>query len=59
VNDWAERTLAEIEAWDDLEPSIEKNARGLEKVRALPVDTPDRPLDAIAVPPQSQTRSRL
>jgi hypothetical protein len=40
VEAWAERTLAEIETWDDLLPSEEKNTRGLEKIRQLPVATP-------------------
>jgi DNA-binding PadR family transcriptional regulator len=59
VNDWVERTLDEVQAWDDLGPSPEKNERALEKVRSLPVDTPERPLRAISIPPKSQTRSRL
>jgi PadR family transcriptional regulator AphA len=58
VNDWVGRTLDEIQTWDDLTPTPEKNARGLEKVRKLPVDTPDRPLHTISIPPRSQTRSR-
>jgi PadR family transcriptional regulator, regulatory protein AphA len=55
---WAERTLAEIETWDDLMPSDEKNARGLEKIRQLPVDTPEVAPKGESVPPKSQMRSR-
>jgi DNA-binding PadR family transcriptional regulator len=58
VEAWAERTLAEIETWDDLMPSDEKNAKGLEKIRQLPVDTPEEALKDISIPPMSQTRSR-
>jgi PadR family transcriptional regulator AphA len=58
VDAWAERTLAEIETWDDLMPSDEKNARGLEKIRQLPVDTPKEALKDISIPPKRQTRSR-
>lgn len=58
VDDWAERTLAEIETWDDLMPSEEKNRRGLEKIRQIPLDTPDESLEDISKPPESQMRSR-
>lgn len=57
VEAWAERTLAEIETWDDLKPSEEKNKRGLEKIAQLPVDTPGEPLKGISKPPESQIRS--
>ena len=58
VSSWVERTLEEVETWDDLAPSEEKNARGLETIRQLPVDTPAQPLAHITRPPQSQTRLR-
>jgi PadR family transcriptional regulator, regulatory protein AphA len=58
VEAWAERTLAEIETWDDIMPSDEKNARGLEKIRQLPVDTPEEALKDVSIPPKSQTRIR-
>lgn len=58
VDAWAERTLAQVQAWDDLEPSEAKNAEGLEKMRQLPVETPDEPLRQVSVPPKSQMRSR-
>jgi DNA-binding PadR family transcriptional regulator len=58
VESWAERTLAEIETWDDLMPSDEKNARGLKKIRQLPVDTPEEELKGTSIPPKSQVRSR-
>ena len=56
---WVERTLAEIETWDDLTPSEEKNEIGLEKIRQLPVDTPSEPLTEITKPPKSQTRKPI
>lgn len=58
VEAWAERTLAEIETWVDLMPSEEKNKRGLEKIRRLPVDTPEESLEHITKPPKSQMRAR-
>lgn len=57
VEEWAERTIAEIETWDDLMPTEEKNKRGLEKIRHIPVDTPDEALKDISVPPKSQNRT--
>lgn len=57
VDDWADRTLAEVEGWDDLMPSEEKNRRGLEKIRRLPVDTPEEALEDVSRPPDSQTRA--
>ena len=56
---WAERTLAEIETWDDLTPTEEKNEKGLEKIRQLPVDIPSEPLTEITTPPKSQTRKPI
>ncbi|HEX2029084.1 MAG TPA: PadR family transcriptional regulator [Nitriliruptorales bacterium] len=58
VEAWSERSLAEIEAWDDLTPSEDKNKRALEKISQLPVDTPYEPLKDISKPPKSQTRTR-
>lgn len=58
VESWVQRTIAEVEGWDDLAPSEEKNARGLEKIRRLPVETPGGPLGETARPPKSQTRHR-
>jgi hypothetical protein len=57
VHAWAARTLAEIEAWDDLSP-IGKNQRGIEIIRRLSVDTPDDSLQGVSVPPQRQERSK-
>ncbi|MEX0699610.1 MAG: PadR family transcriptional regulator [Acidimicrobiia bacterium] len=57
VEAWAERTLAETETWDDLMPSQEKNKRGLEKIRQLPVDTPDESIKDISKPPKRQMRT--
>lgn len=58
VDAWAERSLGEIEAWDDLEPSTDKNERGMAIMRRLAVETPGRSLDDVAVPPSRKTRSR-
>lgn len=58
VDAWADRTLAEVEGWDDLDPSEEKNERGLEKIRQLAVETPGESLADVSIPPQSQMRSR-
>jgi DNA-binding PadR family transcriptional regulator len=53
VKAWAERTLAEIESWDDLGPDG-KNERALEKMRGLPV-TPVS-VEETPVPPLTQVR---
>jgi PadR family transcriptional regulator, regulatory protein AphA len=57
VEAWSERALAEVESWDDVGPSEEKNRRGLEKIRQLPVETPGE-LKDISKPPESQMRGR-
>ena len=58
VDAWAERTSKEIESWDDLTASPEKNERGMEIMRRLPVEPPAQLAGEIAVPPRRQTRSR-
>lgn len=58
VDSWVERTLDELESWNDLAPTADKNERGMEIIRQLPVDTPGQPLSEIAVPPTGQSRSR-
>jgi len=58
VDAWAERTISEVQDWDDLMPSEEKNQRGLDKIRQQPVDTPGRSLQDITKPPKSQMRGR-
>src|ERR687898_1329074 len=52
VEAWAQRTLDEIESWDDLSPDG-KNERGLEKLRELPVPTPGS-IEKTPVPPRTQ-----
>jgi DNA-binding PadR family transcriptional regulator len=56
VGAWAERTLAEIESWDDLSPDG-KNEQALEKIRELPVPTP-RSVEKTPIPPRTQLRPR-
>ncbi len=58
VDAWAERTSAEVETWSDVMPSDEKNERGLEKIRQLPVDTPEESIKDVSRPPKSQMRPR-
>jgi hypothetical protein len=57
VDGWAERTLAEIEGWEDLSPDG-KNDRGLQIFAQLPVATPGEPADRTPVPPRTQRRRR-
>jgi PadR family transcriptional regulator, regulatory protein AphA len=52
VEAWAQRTLDEIESWDDLTPDG-KNERALEKLRKLPAPTPGS-IEATPVPPRTQ-----
>jgi DNA-binding PadR family transcriptional regulator len=54
---WAERSLEEVDQWDNLEPSEEKNKRGLERIRQTPVATVGHALTGVATPPSSQTRT--
>jgi DNA-binding PadR family transcriptional regulator len=56
VEAWAARTLDEIRSWDDLTPDG-KNERALEKIRALPVDSPG-PIEETPVAPRTQLRTR-
>jgi PadR family transcriptional regulator, regulatory protein AphA len=56
VEAWAERTLEEIESWDDLSPDG-KNERAIEKIRRLPTPTLET-VEKIAVAPPSQTRRK-
>ena len=58
VNAWAERSIAEVETWDDVAASEEKNARGLETIRRLPLDPPAESLTGVSKPPESQMRPR-
>lgn len=55
VDGWAERTLAEIEGWEDLSPDG-KNERGLEIMSELPVPTPREHSEGTPVPPRTQRR---
>jgi PadR family transcriptional regulator AphA len=55
VDDWAERTLAEIQGWKDLSPDG-KNERGLQIMAQLPAPTPGEPTER--TPPRTQRRRR-
>jgi PadR family transcriptional regulator AphA len=55
VDGWAERTLAEIQGWEDLSPDG-KNDRGLEIFAQLPVPTPTEHADRTPLPPRTQRR---
>ncbi|HKF00594.1 MAG TPA: PadR family transcriptional regulator [Actinomycetes bacterium] len=57
VDGWAERTLTEIQGWQDLTPDG-KNDRGLEIFAQLPVPTPGERTDRTPVPPRTQRRRR-
>jgi PadR family transcriptional regulator AphA len=57
VDNWAERTLAEIDGWEDLSPDG-KNERGLEIFANLSVPSPHEPMGQTPVPPRSQRRRR-
>jgi hypothetical protein len=48
----------EVETWDDLQPSEEKNRSALEKISQLQVDTPGESLTDISKPPKSQERAQ-
>jgi hypothetical protein len=55
VDGWAERTLAEIERWEDLSPNG-KNNRGLEIFAQLPVAPPTDHTDRTPLPSRTQRR---
>ncbi len=57
VDGWAERTLAEIEGWEDLSADG-KNDRGLEIMAQLPAPTPPESTDRTPLPPRAQLRRR-
>ncbi len=55
IDQWIERTLGEIERWDDMTIE-ERNQRGLEVIAALPVAMPEHASKSTPVAPASQTR---
>jgi PadR family transcriptional regulator AphA len=57
VAEWAERSIEEVAQWDDLEPTEEKNKRGLERIRQTPVTSIGHALTGVATPPPSQMRT--
>lgn len=56
VEAWSDRTMQEIESWTDLSPEG-KNERALEKIRELPVATPET-VGTTPVAPREQVRRR-
>jgi DNA-binding PadR family transcriptional regulator len=57
VDDWAERTLDEVQGWKDLSPDA-KNERGLQIMAQLPAPTPGDHTDATPIPPRTQRRRK-
>jgi DNA-binding PadR family transcriptional regulator len=57
VDSWAQRTLEEIEGWEDLSPEG-KNERGLEIMAALPGPMPPGHTLRTPMPPRTQKRRR-
>lgn len=57
VEAWADRTIEEVAGWDDLESSVEKNQRGLERILETPVSPSGEALVGAVTPPQSQIRN--
>ena len=57
VDGWAERTLTEVEGWEDLTPDG-KNDRGLQIMAQVPAPTPGEPTDRPPMPPRTQRRRR-
>lgn len=58
VDDWAERTLAEIETWDDLMPSEEKTGGASRRYVNFPSTPPASHSKTYPGPPESQMRPR-
>ncbi|MDW3214261.1 MAG: PadR family transcriptional regulator [Ilumatobacteraceae bacterium] len=58
VDDWTQRTAAEIESWNDLELSDEKRDRAIELIRRLPTLPPVDSDTGVAKPPERQMRTR-
>jgi PadR family transcriptional regulator, regulatory protein AphA len=57
VDGWAERTLSEVQGWEDLSPDG-KNDRGLQIMAQLPAPTPGEHTDRTPVTPRTQRRRR-
>jgi PadR family transcriptional regulator AphA len=57
VDGWAERTLSEIQGWEDLSPDG-KNDRGLQIMAQLPAPTPGEHTNRTPVTPRTQRRRR-
>lgn len=56
VDGWTERTLDEIDGWDDMGLSPEKEQRALEIIRALRTLEPPEGTRGVAKPPETQLR---
>jgi PadR family transcriptional regulator, regulatory protein AphA len=57
VDDWAERTLDEVQGWKDLSPNG-KNERGLQIMAQIPAPSPGERIDRTPMPPRTQRRRR-
>lgn len=57
VHDWADRTLAEIEGWEDLSPEG-KHDRAMQIFAGLPTPALPEPFTGTPAPPSSQRRRR-
>ncbi len=57
VESWAERTLTEVERWDDLSPEG-KNERGLELMAQIPAHVPEGDSARPPMPPGRSSRRR-
>ena len=57
VDAWAERTIREVELWDEL-PIEERNRRAVTLLETLDAPEPAEPYSATPVAPKSQARSR-
>ena len=57
VQEWTERTLAEVEKWKGATLE-QRNSRAIEIFRHLPVDVPEASADGPAVPPSTLSRRR-
>ena len=58
VNDWTDRTIAEVKRWDG-KTLAERNRRGIEIFDSQPVELPDASPEGLATLPPSLSRRRV